>query len=248
MGREIFKIRRGWGGRQRVLLVACLMFLLVPFAMRVDAAQVTLAWDPSTSIPLSGYKVYYGFASQTYTFHVDAGTATVFTVTGLNETSTYYFAVTAYSGTNNESAFSAEVSWVATDTDADGMADAWEVLYFSGTQATNGLDTFDADGDGVCNLDEFILGSNPIVTEDFADVDISFAGSQCVVSFTANAATGTGYINKQRYYTLERCNDLAVGTWSPATGYVAILATNQTIVCSEALSAGASLRTRTWLQ
>lgn len=213
-----------------------------------DAAQVTLAWDAPTNIPVSGYKIYYGFASQSYTYCVNVGSSTVYTITGLNDTSTYYFAVTTYHGTNVESTFSAEISWTASDADVDGMADAWEILYFNGTQATNGLGAMDTDGDGVCNLEEFILGSNPTTEETFEDVDISVAGGQCVVSFTANAATGTGYANKKRYYTLERCNDLASGTWSPVAGYTAILATNQTVVCTDAISGMASVRTRTWLQ
>jgi len=217
-------------------------------ALSAEAAQVTLAWDASTNVPLSGYKIYYGNASHAYTFCVDAGSSTVFTVTGLNATATYYFAVTSYNGTNNESAFSGEITWTAVDGDADGMADEWEIVYFNGTQATNGLGSMDTDLDGACNLEEFILGSNPTTADDFADVDISFTDGRCEVSFMANAAAGAGYTTKQRYYTLERCDSLASGNWSPVAGYTAILASNQTVVCSDALADGASLRTRIWLQ
>jgi hypothetical protein len=224
------------------------MFLFSSSVLRVEAAQVTLAWDATTNIPPSGYKIYYGYASQSYAFCVDVGTSTVYTVAGLNDTSTYFFAVTSYNGTNSESSYSGEITWNAVDADADGMADAWEILYFSGTQSTNGIGAMDTDLDGACNLEEFILGSNPTTLDDFADVDILFGGGQCVVSFTAHAAAGTGYTTKQRYYTLERCSNLASGSWSPVAGYTSILATNQIVVCSDALLAGASLRTRVWLQ
>src|SRR5215831_15640133 len=35
--------------------------------------SVTLAWDPSTASDVSGYKVYYGGASQTYTNTISVG-------------------------------------------------------------------------------------------------------------------------------------------------------------------------------
>ena len=46
------------------------------------------------------------------------------------------------------------------DSDSDGLADAWELLYFGNLlQGANG----DPDGDGVNNLQEFLQGRNPTV-------------------------------------------------------------------------------------
>ena len=78
----------GWSGWRSVLPVTGLVFLFGLFVPRADAAQVTLAWDATTNVPPSGYKIYYGYASHSYTFCVDVGSSTVHTVTGLNETST----------------------------------------------------------------------------------------------------------------------------------------------------------------
>jgi hypothetical protein len=73
-------------------------------------AQVTLAWDASTSM-VDSYWLYYGTQSGIYTTRVDAGAVTTYTVSGLTSGETYYFAVTAYDRTDNvESAFSNEVS------------------------------------------------------------------------------------------------------------------------------------------
>ena len=46
----------------------------------------------------------------------------------------------------------------AADTDADGLPDAWERLYFGSTNVTPGAD---ADGDGTTNLLEYLAGTNP---------------------------------------------------------------------------------------
>jgi len=70
---------------------------------------VTLAWDAVSSPSPSGYRLYYGQNSRAYSSPLDAGTQTTYTVPGLTDGQTYYFAVTAYDA-DEESAFSNEVS------------------------------------------------------------------------------------------------------------------------------------------
>jgi fibronectin type 3 domain-containing protein len=72
--------------------------------------QVTLAWDPNTEPQLAGYKVYFGTSTGVYTTTIDVQNVTTYTVTGLAPGQTYYFAVTAYDGSGDESGFSNEVS------------------------------------------------------------------------------------------------------------------------------------------
>jgi len=62
----------------------------------VSAAEVTLAWDANTEPDLAGYMIYYGFATRSYDYVVDVGDQTTFTLSGLEDGYTYYFAVTAY--------------------------------------------------------------------------------------------------------------------------------------------------------
>jgi hypothetical protein len=83
--------------------------LIVP-AGTGHAAQVTLAWDRNTETDVAGYKVYYGTGSRVYNWFFDVGNVTTYTVTGLADGSTYYFAATAYDGTGLESVYSSEVS------------------------------------------------------------------------------------------------------------------------------------------
>jgi hypothetical protein len=79
--------------------------------------DVKLEWDAVDAPTLSGYKLYYGSASGSYQTTIDVGNVTTFTVTGLNP-GTYYFAVSAYDTTGNESGFSNEISTTIVDTTA----------------------------------------------------------------------------------------------------------------------------------
>jgi hypothetical protein len=74
------------------------------------SGSATLSWDaPQTYVhgtplgdALGGFKVYYGTSSRNYTHVEDTGKVTTYRVTGLSP-ATYYFAVTAYDRSGNES-------------------------------------------------------------------------------------------------------------------------------------------------
>jgi hypothetical protein len=68
-----------------------------------------LAWDPNTDPDLAGYRLYYGAASGTYGPPLTLGRVTTYSLSGLGP-GTYYFAVTAYNATGEESGYSNEVS------------------------------------------------------------------------------------------------------------------------------------------
>lgn len=94
------------------------LFFLTAIFLSVQparAAQVTLAWDPSTDTDLQGYKVYYGTTSGTYQLLADMGMNTYCNVDNLQDGLTYYFAATAYSS-SAESDYSNEVTFAAVAT------------------------------------------------------------------------------------------------------------------------------------
>jgi hypothetical protein len=91
--------------------VSVFCLLLNMFATTGNCAQVTLAWDRNTESDIAGYKIYYGTGSRVYNWFFDVGSATTYTVTGLADGSTYYFAATAYDSEGMESTYSAEVSY-----------------------------------------------------------------------------------------------------------------------------------------
>jgi PKD repeat protein len=81
------------------------------FCSHVQAGQVTLAWDASTSSGVAGYEINYGQTSGSYASQIDVGNQTSYTLTGLNDGATYYFAAKAYnSGKTTWSGFSNQVS------------------------------------------------------------------------------------------------------------------------------------------
>lgn len=79
-------------------------------------------WRMSTESDLSGYIVYYGTASRTYSLMStsiglsgDGSTGIPSKIiSGLLDGTTYYFGVTAYDTAGNESTFSGEVSTTIT--------------------------------------------------------------------------------------------------------------------------------------
>lgn len=97
--------------RQGLLTLS--LIALSAFASISAFAQngVTLAWDPSASTNVAGYRVYYGVGSRTYTNHISVGSATNATLSGLAWGTTYYFAATAYDANGIESDYSSETNY-----------------------------------------------------------------------------------------------------------------------------------------
>jgi hypothetical protein len=75
------------------------------------AADISLAWDASSSSNVARYKVYFGNGSRTYGTPTTIGNQTTYTVSGLTA-GTYFFAVTALDADGNESDYSNEASQI----------------------------------------------------------------------------------------------------------------------------------------
>ena len=102
-------ILEGSPSLSRALLSAAVILTSFLIPLLAYSADVTLAWDDNTEPDLDGYKLYYGTSSRNYSASVDVGNTTQYTLSGLTEGTTYYFAATAYDSLDNESDFSAEV-------------------------------------------------------------------------------------------------------------------------------------------
>jgi hypothetical protein len=94
--------------RHLLRIVAILFLLSFVAAGECPAGQVQLAWNASADATVSGYKVYHGTQSGTYTDTVDANNTLTQGFSGISESQTHYFAVTAYSA-DAESDFSEEL-------------------------------------------------------------------------------------------------------------------------------------------
>ncbi len=95
------------------LIIICFIIANAPAAL---AGNVTLTWDPPTTnedgttlTDLAGYNVYFGTSSGVYTDSVNVGDVITYELIDLTDGFTYYFAVTAYDISGNESTYSEEV-------------------------------------------------------------------------------------------------------------------------------------------
>ncbi len=99
---------RSW--QFKATLLGLLVCLAVVYPQPTSAGEVTLTWGANAGAGLAGYRVYVGTASGQYGPPIDVGNVTTYKVTNLSEGQTYFFAVTAYDTSGNESGFSGEVS------------------------------------------------------------------------------------------------------------------------------------------
>ena len=99
----------------------CILFcILLSFECKAES----LVWDDVVtqgSYPVTGYIVYYGTASRTYTHSVDVGNVTSVDLSGItvDGDENYYLAVTAYTSIGEEGFLSNEVSIAGDDPDDD---------------------------------------------------------------------------------------------------------------------------------
>lgn len=84
------------------------LLVVLFFTQGLFARDIRLIWIPNSEHDLAGYNIYYGEASRQYEWIFDVGDTTQFTI-GLDDTTSYYFAATAYDTAGNESGFSNEV-------------------------------------------------------------------------------------------------------------------------------------------
>ena len=91
------------------------------------------------------------------------------------------------------------------DADGDGIADAYEYLYFGNLTTANTTSSYLHDG--TTDLQRYLAGVSPLDANAFPRITaFSLAGSSNVtLTFTSSPA---------RLYTLETTTDLAGGSWS----------------------------------
>jgi len=169
------------GKKQIIPFILCaLLFASALSPVRSAGSALTLAWDPNTEDDLAGYKIYYGTQSGDYDSVIDVGDTTQYMVPGLDPETQYYFALTAYDTSSNESDFSAEVSAVTDPPHcvisglgetSSGYIEAFAEDYSHGNwlrvgwksyNSANGearIATGDIDGDG---RDEIVIGLGPV--------------------------------------------------------------------------------------
>ncbi len=126
----------------------------------------------------------------------------------------------------------------------------WRQLYFgSHADAGDAADLADADGDGLTNAEEYVLGTLPKVADAGTPLTMTMNGSNIDLSFPATPALGTGYDGLNRMMELQSTDDLSdPGSWVGVPGFMNISASGQTVTGSLPTSdARKFYRLRIWL-
>jgi hypothetical protein len=95
---------------------------------------------------------------------------------------------------------------VLTDSDGDGLPDAWEALYFGGTNSAER--SIDSDSDGMSNGAEFIAGTDPLDPTSYLRVeqlDANGANNSMRIQFLAVS---------NRTYTVQASDRVSGGVWT----------------------------------
>lgn len=136
------------------------------------AGSATVSWNANTESDLAGYRIYYGTSPRTgtdpkvctlcgYSTKIDVGKVTTYTLTGLNGTGTYYFSVTAYDTSNNESTFSSEVSkpmsTLTADLNGDNLVNAQDASILVSNWGSTSKPKADINQDGIVNAQDASL-------------------------------------------------------------------------------------------
>ena len=125
-----------------LILTLFISSILVPSSHSTD---ITLAWDHNDQVPVTGYYVYHGFESGSYSAKIDAGSEPRYTLVDLDDLQSYYIAVTAYNEFG-ESDFSEEIVYAShacdADIDFDGDIDGSDLVMYAEDAMAINLSTF----------------------------------------------------------------------------------------------------------
>jgi Malectin domain len=198
------------------IMVTMTIMLLHIFTGQVHAAQATLAWDPPVNTDgtlftaFSGYKLYAGTASGSYDQTIDVGNATTFTLNTLTNGVTYYFVVTNYDGSGNESGYSNEVSkafpFIYSLTANAGLGGTIVPLgSVTSSTATNGTFTITSVSviQGATQSFSISPGSGNIITSVIVDgIPVGAVNSYTFANITANHTLSATFSSVPVTYTL----------------------------------------------
>jgi len=97
--------------KRKSFLTSLIIVLLAALPSAALAGSAVLHWQSNSDSDLGGYRIYYGTQSRHYGPYIPVDKAvSEYTLNGLVDGRTYYFALTAVDTSGNESGFSAEVS------------------------------------------------------------------------------------------------------------------------------------------
>jgi hypothetical protein len=152
---------------------------------------------------------------------------TALRTSGMTLPTNVYVGLAVNSGTDtslNTSQFS-NVAVTGTIISTGGSYNIW-----AATNNVTGGETGDADHDGLTNLAEYTLGTDPRSSNPTLLTLAPAAGNSYTLTFLARAASGTGYEGLTRKYDVQVSSDLAPDSWQDVSGYTNIVGAGQNVV------------------
>lgn len=203
-------------------LIWAISFKQSPFLLAAPkyTGTANLSWDANSESDLAGYNIYYGTSHRTgddpnacslcgYENKISVGSDTTdYSFDDLINSKTYYFSVTAFDNSGNESSFSSEVN-KTTEADVDPpilSAGAPSGTLDSGTVQTNL--TLSTDEDANCKYS---------TTTGIAYA--SMANTFSATGETDHSVAVTGLSNGNTYHYYVRCQDEALAPNANSNDY-----------------------------
>lgn len=202
-GRET---KQGWKV-VRGLLAVVLFSMVVPAVC--SANILSLKWDPVAYPDLKGYKVYYRADSPAQPFQgtgaaqgaspIDVGNYTGATISGLDPTRVYYFAVTAYNTSGTESSFSNIVEIDSLSVTLSGTGTGNVNSSTSGISCTSGSCVSQFGNGSTISLYATPSDSSTSLSyfSNWSGACASTSGNSCTVDITANKSVAAVFTSLQ---------------------------------------------------
>jgi len=147
------------------------------FSAEAEADMIVQPEAP-TAYAITEYDIFVswpkvaGKAVKQYDLFIDDGAAIALTENfysmeevDMGSTHTFKYRYTLESGVVSPESEVVSVTTWGSDRNRDGLPDDWEVTYFGEDKTQWPSPAADSDGDGVCNLDEFLMGTDPTDSE-----------------------------------------------------------------------------------
>lgn len=203
----------------------------VPSSITSGPEPVTLDRGESTTLSVTAagtapltYQWYQGTSGVTTT-PVGSNQATFTPSPALSTTTSYWVRVTNSANTSGANSSTATVT-------LRDLFQTWQNSLFTAPQlqdlAISGPQA-DPDGDGISNENEYLFGLAPLVSDPSISPSIRVNSGQLALSFTATAASGSGYFGKTRHFTLQSSTDLTSTNWTDVADLTRVQGTNQVV-------------------
>jgi hypothetical protein len=204
-----------------------------PNPVTIDSgASTTLSVTAAGTAPLT-YQWYQG-ASGVNTTPVGSNEATFTPNPALTATTDFWVKVT--NAANSSGANSATATVTVRD-----LFLTWQNSVFTTPQLQDPLISgplADPDGDGITNENEYLFGLSPLLSNPSISPRVSINAGQVDLSFTATAASGSGYFGKTRHYTLQSNPTLTSSDWADVAGFSNILGADQLVNFTSPVTSG----------